>query len=44
MANWEYQYEAEEGSEEAKTLEWLGKVTSYFPSENNWKEIVTDIL
>jgi coproporphyrinogen III oxidase len=28
MANWEYQYEAEEGSEEAKTLEWLKGVTS----------------
>jgi coproporphyrinogen III oxidase len=28
MANWEYQYEAEEGSEEAKTLEWLKGVTN----------------
>lgn len=34
MANWEYQYEAVAGSEEAETLEWLGKVTSYFLSEN----------
>ncbi len=34
MANWEYQYEVEAGSEEAKTLEWLGKVTSYFPYGN----------
>jgi coproporphyrinogen III oxidase len=24
MANWEYQYEVKEGSEEADTLEWLG--------------------
>lgn len=24
MANWEYQYEAEDGSEEAETLKWLG--------------------
>ena len=34
IANWEYQYEAVAGSEEAETLEWLGKVTIYFPSEN----------
>ena len=34
IANWEYQYEAVAGSEEAETLEWLGKVTSYFPSGN----------
>jgi coproporphyrinogen III oxidase len=32
IANWEYQYEAIAGSEEAETLEWLGKVTSYFSS------------
>jgi coproporphyrinogen III oxidase len=34
MANWEYQYEAIAGSEEAETLEWLGKITSYLPSGN----------
>ena len=34
MANWEYQYEVVAGSEESKTLEWLGKVTSYFPYGN----------